>query len=280
MSFRFDLDRIDRRQLVPGLILIGIGILGLFGAFGWMRGMGGLVGAVLFGAGAYFAYLQGRHTRQLLWTAAAFPLGGLAIASIAPEPLAGFAFLGSIGAAFALAWRDDARRWWAVIPAGVLFSLAATALVDGTTRSAGAGGSVFLFGLAATFFVLTRLSVSPQPWAIFPAGVLAVLAVVTLTTSGGWLVPAVLIAAGAWMLFRPNAARGAAPRPDAAGGPIATVPAAPAQPAAPAAPLRPSAAPVAPLQPADPAAPQPRDPAAPIDPASTDRPAGEGDAPR
>jgi hypothetical protein len=299
MSFRFDLDHIDRRQLVPGLILIGIGILGLFGAFGWMRGMGGLVGAVLFGAAAYFAYLQGRHTGRLLWNAAAFPLAGLAIASIAPEPLGGFAFLGSIGAAFALAWRDDARRWWAVIPAGTLFALALTALVDGTTRGAGAGGAVFLFGLAATFFVLTRLPVHPQPWAIFPAGVLAVLAVVTLTTSGGWLVPVLLIAAGAWMLFRPGAARPAAPTSASAAGPITTVqaepvaPAAPARPAAPAAPAEPPAAPAAPVQPTaapadpsappapvDPAAPQPRDPVAPAEPTSPERPAGEGEPPR
>jgi len=215
MSFRIDLDRIDRRHLVPGVLLIAIGVLGLFGSFGWLRGFGGFVGAILFGAAAYFAYLQGRHTGALLWRAAAFPLGGLAVASIAPEPLGGFAFLGSIGVAFLLAWRDDARRWWALIPAGTLLSLAVTALVDGTARGAAAGGSVFLFGLAATFFVLTRLPQHAQGWAVFPAAALALLAVVALTTSGGWIVPLLLIGAGAWMLFRPAATIGA-PAPVAA----------------------------------------------------------------
>jgi hypothetical protein len=270
MSFRIDLDRIDRRQLVPGLVLIAIGILGLFGTFGWLRGLGGFVGAILFGAAAYFAFLQGRHTGKLMWYAAAFPLAGLAIASIAPGSLGGFAFLGSIGAAFVLAWRDDVRRWWAVIPAGTLFSLAATALVDGTARGAAAGGSVFLFGLAATFFVLTRLPVHPQPWGIFPAGVLAVLAFVTLTTSGGWLVPVLLIAVGAWMLFRPNGA-GTAASTTRPAGPITTVP---AEPVAPSAPVQP-AAPVEPVAPVQPVAPV--EPTAPGDP---ERTAGEDDTTR
>ena len=209
MSFRLDLDRIDRRRLVGGLVLIGIGLLGLFGSFGWLRGLSGLVGTALFGAAAYFAYLQGRHTGALLWRAAAFPLAGLAIASIAPGGLGGFAFLGAFGLAFLLVYRDDAARWWAVIPGGVLLSLAFTALVDGATRSAGVGGAVFLFGLAATFFVLTRLPRHAQSWGIYPAAVLAVLAVVSLTTSGSWIVPLALIAAGAWMLLRPGGLGGA-----------------------------------------------------------------------
>lgn len=210
MSFRPDFSGIDRRRLVPGLILILIGVLGLFGSLGWFGGLGGLPGAVLFGAAAYFAYLQGRHTGSRFWRLAVFPLAGLAIASIAPDPFGGFAFLGSLGLAFALVYREDGNQWWAVIPAGTLLSLAVTALVDGMTRNAGAGGAVFLFGLAATFFVLTRLPRHAQGWAIFPAAVLAVLAIVALTTSGGWIVPVLFIAVGAWMLLRPESARGVA----------------------------------------------------------------------
>jgi len=255
MSFRLDLDHIDRRRLVPGLILIGIGVLGLLSTFGWLRGLGGLVGGALFGAAAYFAYLQGRHNGALGWRVAVFPLAGLALASIAPEPLGGFAFLGSIGAAFTVVYRDDPQRWWAVIPAGALYALALTALVDGAGRGPGAGGSVFLFGLAATFFVLTRLPRHAQPWAVYPAAALALLAVVTLTTTGGWIVPLALIAVGAWMLLRPESVgallrRGGAvttepsrPAPTVAAS--ATVPVAPAAPAAPAA-----AAPTAPSAPA------------------------------
>ena len=231
MSFRLDLDKIDRRRLVPGLILIGIGILGLFSTLGWFGGLGGLAGAVLFGAGAYFAHLQARQTGARAWRLAVYPLAGLAIAAIAPGSLGGFAFLGSLGLAFALVYREDADQWWAVIPAGALLSLAATALVDGMARG-GAGGSVFLFGLASTFFVLSRLPRHAQGWAIYPAAVLALLAVVALTSGGGWTVPLLLIAVGGWLLLRPDE-RSTAAAPDHSEASSATeAPIATAEPAA------------------------------------------------
>lgn len=207
MSFRFDLDSIDRRRLVPGLVLIAIGVLGLLSTLGWLGGLGGLPGAVLFGAGAYVAHLQAKRTGSRRWRLAVYPLAGLAIAAIAPGSLGGFAFLASIGLVFALVYREDPNQWWAVIPAGALFSLAATALVDGMGRAAGGGGPVFLLGLAATFFVLTRLPHHAQPWAVYPAAVLAVLAVVGPLTGGSWAVPVLLIVIGAWMLLRPEDAR-------------------------------------------------------------------------
>ena len=207
MSFRFDLDDIDRRRLVPALVLITIGVLGLFSTLGWFGGLGGLPGAVLFGAAAYFAHRHAHQTGSRRWQLAVYPLAGLAIAAIAPGSLGGFAFLGSIGLVFALVYREDPDQWWAVIPAGALFSLAATALVDGASRSGGAGGSVFLLGLAATFFVLTRLPRHAQSWAVFPAAVLAVLAVLGPLTGGSWAVPVLLIVIGAWLLVRPDRVR-------------------------------------------------------------------------
>ena len=205
MSFKLELDAIDRRRLVPALVLIGLGVLGLLGSLGWLGGLGGLVGTVLFGALAYVAHQQGQRSGAIGWRAAVYPLAGLAIAGIAPEPLGGAAFLVGLGIAFLVAYRDDANRWWAIIPAGALLSMGLTSLVDDATR--GGGGAVFLLGLAATFFVLTRLPVHAQAWAIYPAGALAVLAVLALTTGGSWVVPVVLIGVGAWMLLKPETAR-------------------------------------------------------------------------
>ena len=205
MSFKLDLDHIDRRRLVPGLILITLGILGLLGSLGWLGGFGGLVGTALFGAAAYFAYQQGQRTGALGWRVAVFPLAGLAIAGITPDPIGGAAFLSGLGIAFVLVYRDDPRRWWAIIPAGALLAMALTAVVEDGTR--GGGGAAFLLGLAATFFVLTRLPGNPQRWAVYPAAALALLAVLALTTGGSWVVPVVLIAIGAWMLLKPETAR-------------------------------------------------------------------------
>ena len=207
MSFNLDLDHIDRRRLVPGLILITLGVLGLLGSLGWLGGLGGLVGTLLFGAAAYYAYQQGQRTGALGWRAATYPLAGLAIAGIAPDPLGGAAFLLGLGLAFVLAYRDDAARWWAIIPAGALLSMALTALVDDAAGPSGSGGAVFLLGLAATFFALTRLPQHAQRWALYPAAALALLALLALTTGGAWVVPVVLIGAGTWMLLKPETAR-------------------------------------------------------------------------
>lgn len=204
MSFQLDLDSIDRRRLVPALVLITLGVLGLLGSLGWLGGLGGLVGTALFGTLAYVAYQQGQRSGAIGWRAAVYPLAGLAIAGVVPEPLGGAAFLLGLGLAFLVAYRDDANRWWAIIPAGALLAMGLTALVDDAAN--GAGGAVFLLGLAATFFVLTRLPQQRQAWAIYPAGALAVLAVLALTTGGSWVVPVVLIAVGAWMLLKPETA--------------------------------------------------------------------------
>jgi hypothetical protein len=82
----------------------------------------------------------------------------------------------------------------------VLLSLALTALVEGST-SAGTSGAVFLGGMALTFFALTRLPLRPQPWGIFPAAALGLLAILSLTAAMSWLIPAGLILAGVVLLL-------------------------------------------------------------------------------
>jgi hypothetical protein len=199
MSQRSQFDPRNKNAL-PGLILVVLGVLGLFGTLGVLQGIGGLFGALLFGGLAYFAYVEGKRSQNLVMRLAALPLAGLAIATIVPGGVGGAAFLASIGAAFAVVWYLDARRWWALIPAGTLFSLALVSFLDATLG--GSNGSIFLLGLAATFFALTRLRIEPQPWGIYPAAGLAVLALVSLTTGGRWVVPVVLIGVGAYLLMR------------------------------------------------------------------------------
>jgi hypothetical protein len=240
MSFpQIPTDPAERPRVLGAFALIAVGVLGLLSSLGVLDGLGGIFGLLLFGAAAVFAASQGRRTGNFFWRAAAYPLFGLAIASVAPTSLGGAAFLGSLGLAFGLAWREDEHRWWALIPAGTLLSLGLTSLVDGTRLGAGASGSVFLLGLAATFFVLTRLRVEPQGWAIFPAGALALLAVVSGTTAGGWLFPIAFIAAGVYLLWRSGALDGWTSRkapPRAAPFVPAPAPPAPVAPKAPTAP--------------------------------------------
>ena len=187
-------------KLLPALILIGLGVVGILSGTGLFRFLGGFIWAAVFGVAAYYAFTEGKKRGNNLWRLAAFPLAGLAIASITSASFGGAAFLAALGLAFALVWHDDKRRWWAMIPAGTFASLAAVTFFEPIIG--GSAGWLFLAGLAATFYALTRFEVEPQPWAIFPAVALGVIALLSFTTSGGWVVPLLLIAAGIYLLMR------------------------------------------------------------------------------
>jgi hypothetical protein len=196
-------DHLNTQNLIPALILIGIGALSLLATLGWLGSLGGLVGTVIFGTLAYLALQQHRRSRNIWWHAAIYPLAGLAISGITPQPLAGATFLIGMGLGFLVIYRDRSARWWAIIPAGAFLSLALPTLInDGET-----GGALFLFGLAATFYTLTQLPQHPQRWGIYPAAVLAIIALLALTSGSSWIIPILLIAAGGWMLLKPEEAK-------------------------------------------------------------------------
>src|SRR5690606_23063845 len=176
----------NNRSMIPAVILIGLGVIGLLAGIGIFRFLGGFVWAAAFGALAYYAYTEGTKRGNNTWRLAAFPLAGLAIAVITPASFGGGAFLAALGLAFALVWHDDKRRWWAMIPAGTFASLAAVSFFEPIIG--GSAGWLFLAGLAATFYALTRFDVEPQPWAIYPAIALGVIALLSFTTSGSWIV--------------------------------------------------------------------------------------------
>src|SRR5690606_23190465 len=194
---------ISENQQLTGVILIGVGVLALLGVTGIFRFVGGIVGALLFGALAYYAYTQGERRGNTMWRLAAFPLAGLALTSILPGSLGGATFLASLGLAFAIFWQHDKSNWWALIPAGTLASLAAVAFLEGVLGVS--AGWLFLLGLAATFFALTRLNVEPQSWAIWPAGGLAAVSLMAFVDSGSWILPLLLIGGGGWLLVRSGA---------------------------------------------------------------------------
>lgn len=190
-------------RMLPGLLLIGLGLLVLFTNLG-LSIVGNLLTAGIFAGLAYFVYQNGVRTGREGMKLLAIPLAGLALVTLLPGRASGALFLAFIGLAFAVVWRTDQKRWWAVIPAGAFASLAATAGLSGI--SGNLGGFVFLGGLAATFYALTRLRVEPQAWAIYPAGALGAVAALALFGGGGsWLFPIILLVAGVVLLARSGA---------------------------------------------------------------------------
>ena len=153
-----------------------------------------------------------RHTDRptigsavLIGAGALFLAQNLGLLSSVPNVFGALLFAGG-GVAFALQYVHDQTRWGAIIPAGVLLTLAVLAGAAGLLSSQISGATFFL-GLAATFAVVYGTSplAHPRRWALIVAGVLAVVAIVVLVSSGSALSilgPMVLIAAGLYQAYR------------------------------------------------------------------------------
>lgn len=195
-----------------GVLLVALGGLFLLQNFGFLGDIGNFIWVALFGSGGLaflWVFIANREHWwalipgfALLGLAGTLLLSGLDIAG----GLTGGFFLGSIGMAFLIIYTIRREHWWAIIPAGALLTLALVATVSSSLPGE-VGGSLFFFGLAATFGALYLL---PTPmdrpsWPLIPAGILAIIGVLVLASGGnmlGLVVPFALMALGGVIVFR------------------------------------------------------------------------------
>ena len=119
-------------------------------------------------------------------------------------PWSGAIFLGFLGAAFFLIYITHHNHWWAIIPGGVLLTLAGVTLIAEREMLSGV---VFFLGLGVTFGLVYLL---PKPagklkWALYPAGILTFVGILVLlgvTKLFNFVWPVALLAAGGYVLFR------------------------------------------------------------------------------
>jgi hypothetical protein len=200
-----------------GVLLVALGGLFLLQNFGFLGNLGNLVWIALFGLGGLaflWVFIANReHWWALIPGFALLGLAGTLFLSgldIAGGVIGGF-FLGSIGMAFFVIYLIRREHWWAIIPAGALLTLALVATVSSSLPGE-VGGSLFFFGLAATFGALYLL---PTPmdrpsWPLIPAGILAIIGLLVLASGGnmlGLVVPFALIALGGIIVFRATVQR-------------------------------------------------------------------------
>ncbi len=189
-----------------GFVLVVLGVVFLALSLGILPNpSGAAVGAafVVAGAAVLAAYLV-LHAHW--WTLIVGPaLLGLGGAILLPGTGGGAIFLGAMGVGFALVALTDADRWWAVIPAGSLLTLALVAL---STPVIGGlmGGALLFLGLAATFAVLGLIRRHGQvmKWPVYPALSCLLLAILVAATGqiSAIVWPIVLVAAGVFFLAR------------------------------------------------------------------------------
>jgi len=220
-------------SIILGMALIGVGVLFLLQNMGVLGAIAGLVWALLFAVGGA-AFLMTFATAPARWWAlipgfALLSLGALIIFQELTPALAGTwggaLFLGGIGLGFCAVYLTGRERWWALLPGGVLLTLALVAGLP-TGMHGPDLGWVFFLGLALTFGLIGSV---PTPhgrmrWAFFPAAILLAMALLGMAFTGevlGILWPAIMILAGLFLAFHAMrtpqraqiAVHGAAPQP-------------------------------------------------------------------
>ena len=200
------------RIVVGSLLVIGGGVF-LLSSLNLIELTGYLWAALVLIAGLGFLYVF-ISAREHWWALIpGFTLLSVATVIFVNEAfpkigsfLSGSIILAGIGLSFWLIYLLNHENWWAVIPGGVLFTLAAVALLSETLGGFETGGLFFL-GIGTTFGILYLL---PTPegrmkWAIFPAlGCLFVGIVISVAATSvlNFVWPVILILTGLYILIR------------------------------------------------------------------------------
>jgi hypothetical protein len=201
-------------RLLWGLILIIGGALLLLDTFGIFKG-GALFWTAVSGI-VGLLFLSIYVSNQDHWWAL-FP--GIILLAIAAtiglnsylpgfsnSNLSGTIVLGGIALSFLLVYLADQRNWWAIIPAGVMATMAIVAVLD-TITSAVASGGIFFLGLGITFVLVAILptTVGQMRWAWIPAVILGLMGILILIAAENlinYIWPIVIILAGIWLIIR------------------------------------------------------------------------------
>jgi hypothetical protein len=205
------IERIDGR-LIVGVLLVAAGVLYLlgnllnlsFGSLVWAgaAALGGLVllGGLLRDRSAWWLAIPGLTLLGLATI--------IAIDALTPsfgDQWSGSIFLGAIGLSFWVVYILDRQMWWAIIPGGVLTTLA---VVAGLEDQVGLDtGAVFFLGLGLTFLLVAVIPSERHAmrWAFFPAAILGIMGLmlfVGFENALGYVWPIALIGVGGFLLLR------------------------------------------------------------------------------
>jgi hypothetical protein len=127
-------------------------------------------------------------------------------ANIRNSDLISTIILGGIALSFFLVYLADRGNWWAIIPAGVMSTIAVVARAN-ISQSGVTSGGIFFLGLALTFALAAILpnKIGPMRWAWIPAGILGLIGLVILLSRPdliNYIWPFALILGGALLIIR------------------------------------------------------------------------------
>ncbi len=202
-----------RSRILWGILLVAGGIALLLENLDILR-LGGLIWGVVLGiAGIIFlsVYFENRNNWWSL-------IPGVSLLGFSFAALLGFfspslsesvgssLVLGGICLSFVLVYLVNRENWWAIIPAGVLATLAVVSAVDVGNYEVDTGG-IFFIGVGLTFMLVAILPtpVGQMKWAIIPALIMFVMG--TLISSQRldillYVWPILIILVGGYLVYR------------------------------------------------------------------------------
>lgn len=200
-------------NILWGLLLVLAGALFLLDNLGFVDVQGNIVGVIIGVGGLAFlsVYLADREhwwaiiPGMTLLGVAALILAGSYFPRLTDRWGGSFVMVG-IGLAFLLIYLTRREFWWALIPAGVMGTLAVVIGLDDIIQGIETGG-IFFLGLGLTFAIVALIP-NPQgsmKWAYIPAGILGGIGLLILIVSSAvinYLWAVLLIAVGLFLLLR------------------------------------------------------------------------------
>ncbi len=204
--------RFDMR-IVIGVVLIVAGSMYLLQNLGIFYGGVNLLGAIAVGGAGVASLYVYANNKENWWalipgtTLIAIALNILldTISYSLSNILGGGIVLGGIALSFWMIYfTQRGSFWWAIIPAGVLSSLAVVSIADELFHDA---GGIFLLGLGLTFLFIGSLPgyEGQLKWAFIPGWILVAIGAISLPFMGnalGILFPLALIGAGGYVIYR------------------------------------------------------------------------------
>jgi hypothetical protein len=196
-----------------GVVLIIGGVLFLLQSLFGIQ-LGGLFWSIVFVLGGLF-FLSVFFANRANWWAIipGFTLIGISATIVTGElfpslagTLGGSFVLGAIGLSFLVIYLLNREFWWAIIPSGVLLTLAIVISLESLLTDTGFV-SLFFLGMALTFAIVALVP-SPEgrmQWPWIPAGILGLMGIIFGAFSGEfmiYLVPLALILGGGILIFQ------------------------------------------------------------------------------
>ena len=202
-----------RSRTFWGLIFILGGIMFLLQTFDVLRGGDIFWGLLFILVGVLFLSAFWSNRSQWWYIVPGMLFLGIGASSISDAILAediadtldAVFVLGGLGLGFWLLYLASPGNWWAIIPGGVMFTIAVVSVLDDAYPESDAGGGVFLIGLGLTFALLALLPRLRMTWAYIPAVVLIIIGIAILASEFSainYLWPVLLILVGLYVLVR------------------------------------------------------------------------------